>query len=366
MNRGKPIIISAVAVALLTATVAWIRPDASGLVRGAPDLKSIGQLAFGPGNVLFVGDNDGAQIHAIELSDAVSGTGPIELAGIDAKVAQVLGVTPADLVINDMAVHPTSRNVFLSVTRGRGTDAHPVLLKVTRNAARPIEEVSLANVKYATAAITNPPADNPSARRNPRAQTITDLAFVDGQVWVAGLSSEQFASAFRQIAYPFTKNPGTTTLEIYHVSHRASETRSPITTFVPMRISGKPYIVAGYTCTPIVAFDAASLKPGQHVVGRTVAELGAGNTPTDLVAFTRDGKEVILVVNSRRPLMLLDANEVASGPALTTPDNDGIARTTIAQPAGITQMSDLDAQHVVVIQRGQSGLDLRSIAKSTL
>jgi hypothetical protein len=366
MNRAKPIVITCVAAALLAATVAWIRPDSNGMVRGAPDVKSLGQLAFGPGNVLFVGDNDGAQIHAIELPDATGAGGAIELTGLDAKVAQVLGAAPADITINDMAVHPASRNVYLSVTRGRGADARAVLLKVTRNAARPIEEVSLANVKFSTAAIPNAPADNPTARRNPRTQTITDLAFADGQVWIAGLSNEEFASAFRRVAFPFAKNPETTTLEIYHVSHRASETRSPVTTFVPMRIAGKSYIVAGYTCTPIVAFDAESLKPGQHVKGRTVAELGAGNTPTDLVSFTRDGKDVILGVNSRHPLMRIDASDVAAGPSLTTPDREGIARTALTQPAGITQMSDLDAQHVVVIQRGANGLDLRSIAKSTL
>jgi hypothetical protein len=366
MNRGKPIIITCLAALLMAATVAWIRPDPNGMVRGAPDVKSLGQLAFGPNNVLFIGDNDGAQIHAIEVPETAGAGGAIEVAGIDAKVAQVLGVAVSDVAINDMAVHPASKNVYLSVTRGRGADATAVLLRVTRDANRPIQEVALTDVRFSTAAITNAPADNPTARRNPRSQTITDLAFADGQVWVAGLSNEEFASAFRRIAFPFAKNPETTTLEIYHVSHRASETRSPVTTFVPMRINGATYIVAGYTCTPIVAFEAQSLKAGQHVKGRTVAELGAGNTPTDLVAYTKDGKDVILVVNSRHPLMRIDASDVAKGPALTTPDAEGIARTTIAQPAGVIQLSDLDALHVVVIQRGASGLDLKSIAKSTL
>jgi hypothetical protein len=133
-----------------------------------------------------------------------------------------------------------------------------------------------------------------------------------------------------------------------------------------MRVNGVSYIVAGYTCTPIVAFEATSLKAGQHVKGRTVAELGAGNTPADLITYTKDGKDMILVVNSRYPLMRIDAGEIARGPALTTPDVEGVARTTIAQPAGVTQLSDLDALHVVVIQRGANGLDLKSIAKSTL
>jgi hypothetical protein len=366
MSRGTRIGFGLVAAAGVAVSIAAIRPDSAGMIVGAPAVKSLGHMAFGPGNVLFIGDNAGAQILAVEIDDATRGTGAIMLEGLDAKVAQVLGVAPADVQINDLAVHPTSKNVYLTVTRGSGASAAPVLLRVTRNAERPIEEVPLTNVKFSTAAITNAPADAPGARRNPRTSTITDLAYADGQVWVAGLSNEEFASSFRRFSYPFGKAMETTTLEIYHVSHRASETRSPVTSFTIQEIDGKKFVVAGYTCTPIVAFDVASLVPGRHVVGRTVAELGAGNTPTDLVPFKKDGKDVIMVVNNRRPLMRIDASDVAVGAALTVPEVAGIARETLAQPSGITQMAELDANHVVVVQRGANGLDLKSIAKSSL
>ena len=349
------------ALLFAAATIAWMSPEPS-MRRGAPAIKSLGQLAFGPGNVLFIGDNDGAQIFAVEIEDANKGAGSINLDGIDTKVAQLLGANAADIRINDLAVHPVSKNVYLSVTRGDAS----VLLRVTRDPAKPIEEVALTDVKYATAPIADAPADNPTSRRNPRTLTITDIAFGDGQVWVAGLSNEEFSSAFRKISYPFGKAMETTTLEIYHVSHRASETRSPVTSFALQTINGQKYIVAGYTCTPIVAFAVSDMVPGKHVVGRTVAELGAGNTPTDLVPFKRDGKDVILVVNNRRPLMRIDAGDVAKGEALKTPDVEGIARTPLEAPTGIQQMSELDATHVVVIQRSATGLDLKSIAKSAL
>lgn len=370
MTRGKRISIGVLSAVALAASIAWIRPTPApnGMVVGSPTIQSLGQMAFGPDNVLFIGDNDAAQILAVEVPDAEKGSGAITVDGIDAKIAQVLGVAVADIRINDLQVHPVSKNVYLTVTRGAGASATPVLLRVTRNAARPIEEVPLTNVKYSTAAITNAPANQPEARRNPRTTTITDIAFADGGVWVAGLSNEQFASAFRRFSFPFGKSMETTTLEIYHVSHRASETRSPVTSFTVQRVNGTPYIVAGYTCTPIVAFAMSDLVPGKHVVGRTVAELGAGNTPTDLVPFTRDGKDVIMVVNNRRPLMRIDATDIATGEALKVPEVAGIARVTLEQPAGITQMSDLDATRVVVIQRGANGagLDLKSIAKASL
>ena len=366
MSRGTRIGIGLAAAAGVAASIAWSRPDSSGMVVGAPAVQSLGQMAFGPGNVLFIGDNAGAQILAVEIDDATRGTGAINLEGLDAKVAQVLGVAAADVQINDLAVHPASKNVYLTVSRGAGASATPVLLRVTRNAARPIEEVPLTNVKFSTATIANAPANDASARRNPRTSTITDIAYADGKVWVAGLSNEEFASTFRRFSFPFGKTMESTSLEIYHVSHRASETRSPVTSFAIQKIGGQQYVVAGYTCTPIVAFAVADLVPGKHVVGRTVAELGAGNTPTDLVPFTRDGKDVIMVVNNRRPLMRIDASDVATGKALTVPEVAGIARATLEQPSGITQMAELDATHVVVVQRGANGLDLKSIAKSGL
>ena len=366
MSRGNRISMGLVVAAAVAVSIAWIRPEPSGMTLGNPAFKSLGQMAFGPGNVLFIGDNTGAQVLAVEVADEARGSGAINLASLDAKVAQALGVTPGDVQINDLAVHPASKNVYITVTRGAGASAVPVLLRITRSAERPIEEVPLTNVKYSTAAISNAPADDPSARRNPRTSTITDIAYADGQVWVAGLSNEEFASSFRRFSFPFGKAMETSTLEIYHVSHRASETRSPVTSFTIQQIDGKKYVVAGYTCTPIVAFDVAGLVPGKHVVGRTVAELGAGNTPTDLVPFKRDGKDVIMVVNNRRPLMRINASDVATGPALTTPEVVGIARTPLTEPSGITQMAELDANYVVVVQRGANGLDLKSIAKSAL
>src|SRR5688572_26163254 len=166
MTRGTRIKLGLVAAALAV-SVAWIRPDSSGMIVGSPAVQSLGQMAFGPGNVLFIGDNTGAQVLAVEVDDAARGTGAINLDGLDAKVAQVLGVAAADVQINDLAVHPASKNVYLTVTRGSGASAAPVLLRVTRNAQRPIEEVSLASVKFSTAAIANAPANDPAARRNP-------------------------------------------------------------------------------------------------------------------------------------------------------------------------------------------------------
>jgi hypothetical protein len=107
-----------------------------------------------------------------------------------------------------MAVHPVSRNVYITAMRGRWAGAQSVLLRVTRDAD--IEIVELDDVMFSTAAIPNAPASDPAARRNPRTFTVTDLAFADGRVWVAGLSNEEFSSAFRQMPFPFGDGMTTT------------------------------------------------------------------------------------------------------------------------------------------------------------
>ena len=43
-----------------------------------------------------------------------------------------------------------------------------------------------------------------------------------------------------------------------------------------------------------------------------------------------------------------------------------VCSSRMTEPSGITQMAELDADYVVVVQRGANGLDLKSIAKSAL
>ena len=71
-------------------------------------------------------------------------------------------------------------------------------------------------------------------------ETITQLKYVDHKVLVAGLSNEQFSSAFRRMAFPFTNAKETTTLQIYHVSHKRSETQAPVMTFTPTKCPASP------------------------------------------------------------------------------------------------------------------------------
>jgi len=120
-----------------------------------------------------------------------------------------------------------------------------------------LSEVSLDNVKYAVAELPNPPAQS-----NQKTNTITQVRFVDGKVLVAGLSNEEFSSNMKVIPFPFAPADRGALIEMYHGSHARYETNSPIRTFVPYTIGKEQFILAAYTCTPLVKIPVSQLKSG--------------------------------------------------------------------------------------------------------
>ena len=284
-----------------------------GLRRGRVDLRSAGPITFGPAGILFLADNAAATVLAVDVADPgpAGGSEPFDLADVDARVGSFLGCEPADVVIKDMAVHPQSHNVYLSVQRGHGAAAQAVLMRISRLDGS-VTDVPLEDVPVAAAAIGDAPAEDDERlditlplgdegeelqvgerkirilRRPIRTSTVTDMAYVDGTLLIAGLSNEEFSSRLRRIPFPFRAGVTGSSLEIFHVSHGKWETAAPIRAFVPY--DGGASILASYTCTPVVHFPLADLTDGAKAVGRTVAELGAVNQPLDMVSFDQDGR----------------------------------------------------------------------------
>jgi hypothetical protein len=339
----------------------------SSLKKGSPDLKSAGPLAFGPQGILFVGDTQGAAIFAFDTGDrtASASAGAFTIEGIDEKIAALLGTTAQNLLINDLAVNPISGKAYLSVSRGKGPEATPVILRAER--AGKIEAVSLADIGFAKAPLPNPPEAGAQQRgQSQRGESITDLAYVDDRVFIAGLSNEEFSSRLLAIPFPFTETGKGTSVEIFHGAHGRFETKSPVRTFVPFMIGGEPNLLAAYTCTPLVRFPVKELKPGTHLKGTTVAELGNRNRPLDMIVYKKDGKEFLLLANSSRGVMKISTEGIEQAEGITKPVPDGGTRgqtyDTIAELKGIMQLDRLDDTHGLVLVRNDDGKqDLKSI-----
>ncbi len=343
---------------------------ASGVTTGKPALKSAGQLTFGPDGVLFIADSMGTAVYAIHLED--KDKPPAEelprIEGIDDQVAALLGTTAADVLINDLAVHESSKNVYLSVSRGRGGDAAPAVVQVDGKGA--LSLVELDGVRYSRAPIANAPAADAKTRRGRpmRQLTITDVAYHDGHLYVAGLSNEEFASNLRKIPYPFNGEMSDSSVEIFHGAHGAYETHAPIRTFMPYEVKGEAHLLASYTCTPLVTFPIDKLEDGAHVKGSTIAELGFGNRPLDMIQFSKEGEPFVLILNNRRGGMRIKASDIDQAKPITD-DKDitfdtpfaGVPYRTVPM-GGVVRADNYDDDNLVVLHRdvatGELGLRL--------
>src|SRR5215471_349308 len=358
MRRTIPLVAIGIALcasAALALTAMVAGPPVSPTVEMTPgkvQLMSAGSLTFGPPGILFVGDSIGASVVAIDTEDTKAPTSPVKInvEGIDGKIAAMVGVTSDQIVINDVKVNPISKNVYVSASRGRGPDAMPLIMKV--DSSGKVSALSLDNAKHAEVSLVDAPAAAANARQNPRMQTITDMSFVNGNLLVAGLSNEEWSSALRSIPYPFKTASQGATLQIWHSSHGRYETESPIRTFVPYTIAGQQYILAAYTCTPLVKIPVSQLTPGAKVKGQEIADLGMGNQPLDMVPYKKDGHNYILIANSSLGVLKLKADNLESYPTIaapTTTDVAGVPYDKIASLTNVRHIAQVDDGNVLLV-----------------
>jgi hypothetical protein len=378
---AKMALVAALGIATAGASAAVNSAATTGL---GPTFKFIGTLAFGPDGVLFAADSQDVSITALQLGREAAGGAPgtKDIPAIDQKIAALLGTDARNLLITDMVVNPRTRNTFISVMRGQGAGAAPVLLRV--DGAGSIELVALDHVRYSRIALPNPPPEvtplvlngkpipvtNYPDKVDPKGimgvQTITHMAYMDGKLYVAGLSNEEFASKLRVIPYPFAKADNGASVEIYHGSHGQLETFSPVFTFVPYKIDGEPSIVASYLCTPLVKFPVSSLQPGNKVRGTTIGEFGNRNRPVDMIVYNKNGQDFILMSNNVRGVMKVPTSPFGKAAAISSqvrdPETAGVPFETVSSMQGVQQLDLLDPTHALLLVQSAGGaLNLEAV-----
>jgi hypothetical protein len=300
--------------------------------------QSAGALTFSPDGVLFVGDNKLGAVFAFETE---RGQTPDSLdaflfESIDEKIAAALGATAKSLVMNGMAVHPVTREPYLAVGVRDGDRLDPAVVRVSLDGeVRPFDLSSskvtvhrLSDVpdedegfKSRADTFPYPPAAywEEKARTPLRSMTIVDLKFHDGEVYVAGVSNQEFSSTLRRIPYPFTGDAGETQLEIYHVAHGIYETRAPIRAMQFADFDGEDTLIAAYACSPLVTIPVAELKDGAQVRGKTIGDMGNGQ-PISMVAYRDGDEDKLLVTNLGRGPMAIPLSGIRSAEGYT-PEN---------------------------------------------
>ncbi|WP_213807853.1 hypothetical protein [Granulicella sp. dw_53] len=300
--------------------------------------QSAGALTFSPDGVLFVGDSKLGAVFAFETErgQAPASLDPFLFESIDEKIAGALGVTAKSLVMKGMAVHPVTREPYLSVgvrnddrleaavvSVSLDGEVHPFDLSSSKVTMHQLSDVPDEGKTFQSRAgfFPYPPTAvfEEKARTPVRSMTIVDLKFHAGEVFVAGVSNREFSSTLRRISYPFTGAASETQLEIYHLAHGQYETRAPIRTMEFATIDDEDTLVAAYACSPLVTIPVSALKHGAKVRGKTIGDMGNGQ-PISMVAYRDGDEDKLFITNLGRGPMIVPLSGIRSAEGFT-PEN---------------------------------------------
>ncbi len=335
-------------------------------------------LEFAENNTLFVADSDGGQILAYQLPamKPAKASASYNLEGAGTKIAKLLGVDGRSISYHDIAIHPDSKEAYISLSMAENGKRTPAIIRA--NQAGSFTKVDLSSMPNTVKNLTNTASDNVKFWRDIPATTlgITDLDYVNGTLYVSSLSTGEFASTLRKVSYPFDKSATTANIEIYHTVHNQTETRAPIRAMTVLNLNGIETVVAAYTCTPLVTIPTSDLKNGAHVKGKTIAELGYGNTPLDVINFSafnqqqQKMEDFVLVIHKERSADLIrvaDLVEANKKESLSTPEmwaKAGVPTRPVPM-VGVLQAADQDEQFIATLKRNMEtgDIDLVSFRK---
>lgn len=341
-------------------------------VASAGKIQSVGTMTFADANTLIIADWRGGAIHALELPAAEKAMAkPFNLKNVSTPIAKALRTEPDKLHFEDMAFRPGAELAYITISVERGDKApRPALVSV--DAAGKVSVINLAKTSHTSVEIKDrPAADKVLWREMPEASFIaTDMVFHEGKLYVAGLSNQKFASTLRVFDFPFKGNATATTIEMYHAVHDQTETRAPIRKMTIVPLNGEPSLVAAYTCTPLVTIPLKDLKDGAHVTGKTIAELGWGSAPVDMVKFDAGQGLMVLLINSHKSADLMAVESIAEAstqPGLTTPikwpTEPLLGLKSIPIPmAGVAQLGDESKEFLCALRRNAESGDMELVS----
>ncbi|MFY0674821.1 MAG: hypothetical protein JXQ87_15590 [Bacteroidia bacterium] len=301
------------------------------------DIKALGVLTFSVEGFLFAGDNITGSILAIDLCNVPKNkrTFEINVYEVDEQIAKVIGTARSNIQLNDLAVHPKSGEVYISVSRGVGADVLPVLVKV--DAESQIHVVELSSLKITSQTLPKLPDSNKKvvlrgtagspptqkeitkSKQSLRTLSIVAIEYYEGELFISGISNEEFCSVLRRIPFPFTGNESMSNIEMYHITHDNYESRAPIRAMVVKEIDGKDQLIAAYTCSPMVLIPLDKLKDNAKVKARTIGDMGNGQ-PIDMVPFQVNREEMLFVTNNSRSPLVIPVSGLNSAKVVTDKD----------------------------------------------
>ena len=320
--------------------------------QGNPKITGIDALAFGPDGLLLIANGPRVVIVATGDVKKTNWT-KNEIPKVDQIFAGKLGLQPADVEIRKIAVNPASMKAYVLV-RALTTKTNVIL---AIDGAGGISEFGLENVRFKSYALKTPDVAITKA---------TDIAWAGGKIIVSTQATDKFASRVFTID-PTDKSgaPIQVSTKTYHVGHNKWETEAPLRAIMPLLEAGKTSV--------------EEVKANEQVTGRSILELGPGNTPRSMFSYERGGMRFVLVnvaTNNKKPAAgfpsaywtaRVDAGMLNE---TTNINENALWRAGRKNPAGervqvvndysgVQQMDRVDSTRALAIMESDGGLALR-------
>src|SRR5271154_5430219 len=339
----------------LALTVAALSPPAQAKAETRNIPQYSGSITFSPEGVLFVGDNIGSAVFAYRTDPSQADprdkeVKPFEIDQIDSAIARAIKAKASELQVNDMAVHPITHEVYISISKLSGGKVTPVVVKISATGKittvdlnaedrteYKIKDAPTPDQHFIQRAWMVPDAEKyrEKAETSMRSMTIVDMKFHDGELYIAGISNEEFASTLRRIPYPFTDGMSETNIKIFHDAHAQWETRAPIRAMTFATVDGKDTLIAAYTCSPIVLIPVEDLKNGAKIEGHVIGDMGNGQ-PLSMFSFNYKGEASIFVTNAAHDPRIIPIASLQHARVITEADSrHQFILDTTGLPAGV-------------------------------
>jgi hypothetical protein len=350
----------------------------TGFMAFASTPQAVNVIKFGDAKTLFVGDSKSATLYAYTIASSENATAQqgYNIHDLSQNIATFAKISPLDILVRDMAINPANKEAYIAFdTKTKSGYLSQIIIV---NQSGEIREFDLRKTTHTEVKLTDAPtSDFKYWDKTPmRSFTITDIDLHKGKVYISGMSNAEFSSALRMVDFPFNDSKvSTTSVEIFHAVHGQMETRAPIQTLTFVTLEDGDYILAAYTCTPLVLIPVKDLKDGAHIVGKTIAEMGYGNTPIDIIKFKSAGMdkvpyEGIILSNKNKSAQFIDLNDIKESNKAASIGYAGIgeagtARTTLPL-TNLLQLDDQDDYHITTIKRNpdNGSLELLSYLKN--
>jgi hypothetical protein len=367
MNQSRRNFVKSVAAV----TAAGTAIDSQGAtVKASRKLSSASAMAIAADGKLIVADWRAGALVAISLPvlPAVKERS-FNVLNVADRLADAYKLDAAKIRITASAFHAESQTAILAVSLGKRVDSPVAIALMDANGK--VKNISIDAAVAATQPLLQPPSDASLwGKQSTRTLLVTDMKFYGNELIVAGLTN----ATLRRVPYPFSGGSTATNIEMYHAVHNQIETRAPVRAFNIIDVDGAPTLLAAYTCTPLVTAPLSELKDGGKVRGKTIAELGFGNTPLDVIPFAIEyqGKksEWVMVANSAKAADLISLPDIVSaakGEGLSTP-----VKAPFAQHAGVRAIQlpmtnlqkilDQGPQFLLALRRDAASGDLQLVS----